>query len=319
MKQLVPVDAPPALRIRERKPGSPAPNLVPRAPSHSGSTTVDIVALLLEERQGEKLIVGVQSDLGGIPVGRGGPGDSPSRDRPVGFSTGALEYADFRKGLARTIAAGCPAVELSALRQAELPALLSALDSLPLASFSWVSIHAPSQFSDPDAEAAAALSLLAELPRGWHIIVHPDSLSHLSLWRQFGAQLCVENMDKRKPVGRSASELAQIFAQLPDASLCFDIGHARQYDPTMTEAWMILRDFGSRLRQVHISEVSTATSRHEPLSWLSMRAFQEIAHRVPDHIPLILETPALTSEAMGAEIRKAREALPLRMPVPSVA
>jgi hypothetical protein len=64
-------------------------------------------------------------------------------------------------------------------------------------------------------------------------------------------------MDKRKPAGRSAAELGRIFAELPDATFCFDIGHARQFDPTMTEAWLILKEFGSKLRQVHVSEVNT--------------------------------------------------------------
>lgn len=44
--------------------------------------------------------------------------------RPVGFSTGALAYSDFRRGLAMARTAVCAAVELSALRQPELFPLL---------------------------------------------------------------------------------------------------------------------------------------------------------------------------------------------------
>jgi len=102
-----------------------------------------------------------------------------------------------------------------------------------------------------------------------------------SLWREFGDLLCVENMDKRKPIGRTARELDRIFTQLPGASLCFDIGHARQCDPTMTEAYLILREFGSKLRQIHVSEVNTA-SKHDPLSYASIMAFQDVAHLIPD-------------------------------------
>ena len=71
---------------------------------------------------------------------------------------------------------------------------------------------------------------------------------------EFGSLLCIENMDKRKPIGRSAGELRSIFDQLPDASLCFDIGHARQVDTTMTESYLILKEFGAKLRQVHMSQ-----------------------------------------------------------------
>jgi hypothetical protein len=228
--------------------------------------------------------------------------------RPIGFSTGALAYADFRRGLAMTRSTMCAAVELSALRQAELFPLLDSLSELDLTGFEYISIHAPSQY-EPSWEPVAWDRLREECWRNWPIVVHPDALFDFSLWRQFGALLCVENMDKRKPVGRTVRELSWIFKQLPEASFCFDIGHARQCDSTMTEAYLILREFGSKLRQVHVSEVNTR-SKHDPLSYASILAYQEVAHLVPPNVPLILETPVAESQ-IAAEIAKAREALPL--------
>ncbi len=228
--------------------------------------------------------------------------------RPIGFSTGALAYADFRRGLGMIRAAACVAVELSALRQAELFPLLESLQSLDLTGFDYISIHAPSQF-DSTWEAVASDRLREECWRNWPIVVHPDALSDLSVWREFGTLLCVENMDKRKPIGRTARELDWIFGQLPEASLCFDIGHARQCDPTMTEAYLILREFGSKLRQVHVSEVNTR-SKHDPLSYASILACQEVANLIPANVPLILETP-VASDQIEAEIAKVRKALPL--------
>jgi hypothetical protein len=228
--------------------------------------------------------------------------------RPIGFSTGALAYADFRRGLAMTQAAACPAVELSALRQGELFPMLESLASLDLTGFAYISIHAPSQF-EQTWEAVASDRLRQECWRNWPIIVHPDALFDFCAWQDFGALLCVENMDKRKPIGRTARELDFIFEQLPEASLCFDIGHARQCDPTMTEAYLILREFGSKLRQVHVSEVNTR-SKHDPLSYASMLAYQEVAHLIPMDVPIILETP-IASEEIEAEIAKVRIAMPL--------
>jgi hypothetical protein len=228
--------------------------------------------------------------------------------RPVGFSTGALAFADFREGLRMLRHTAVQAVELSALRQPELTPLLEAIPSLDLAEFQYISIHAPSQF---DANLEAALQQqLAGVTRAWPIVLHPDAIRDFGLWRELGASVCIENMDKRKPVGRSARELAGIFAQLPDATFCFDIGHARQFDPTMTEAWLILREFGAKLRQVHVSEVNTR-SKHDVLSYASIVAFQEIAHLIPDHIPLILETPVAEAD-IETEIAKVREALPVK-------
>jgi hypothetical protein len=141
-------------------------------------------------------------------------------------------------------------------------------------------------------------------------VLHPDAISDFGLWRELGASICIENMDKRKPIGCSAQELSRIFTQLPDAAFCFDIGHARQFDPTMTEAWLILREFGSKLRQVHVSEVNTR-SKHDRLSYASILAFQEVAHLIPESVPLILETP-VPEEDMEAEIARVREALPVK-------
>lgn len=227
--------------------------------------------------------------------------------RPIGFSTGALAYADFRHGLEMSRTQECQAIELSALREAEALPMLDALDSLDLSGFSYVSLHAPSQFR-PEWEGVLWERLRRELRRGWPVIVHPDALHDLSLWREFGPLLCIENMDKRKPIGRTARELGYFFERLPEASLCFDIGHARQCDPTMTEAYLILKEFGSKLRQVHVSEVNTA-SKHDPLSYASILSFQDLAHRIPDDVPLILETP-VAAAGMAAEMMKARQALP---------
>lgn len=229
--------------------------------------------------------------------------------RPVGFSTGAVAQSDFRGALETLVQSGFrDAIELSALREAELDPLLDGLPELDLREFRYVSIHAPSRLSE-GLEEIVARRLLHEAEQGFPIILHPDVIRDYSLWIPFGDRLLIENMDRRKPIGRTADELAEVFQRLPDSSLCFDIGHARQVDSTMTEAYLILRDFGNRLRQLHVSEVTTA-SRHDRLSYTSIVAFRQVAHRIPADVPLILETPA-TSETLQDEIAKARSALPL--------
>ena len=39
---------------------------------------------------------------------------------------------------------------------------------------------------------------------------------------------------------------ANLFAALPDATFCLDVGHARQIDPTMVTAILMLNQFGNR-------------------------------------------------------------------------
>jgi hypothetical protein len=224
--------------------------------------------------------------------------------RSIGFSTGALAQSDFRRGLAMQLRQGLDAVELSALRDAELRPLLEALDGLEVSSYHYVSFHAPSQITSLS-EADLVQQLKTLLPRRWPIIVHPDAITDFKLWECLGEWLCIENMDKRKPIGRTVEELEQIFHQLPEASFCFDIGHARQIDPTMSQAAFLLRAYSDRLKQLHVSEVNSR-SKHEPLNYTAVSAFRKVAYLVPPTVPLILETP-IAAEQMQAQVALARE------------
>lgn len=229
--------------------------------------------------------------------------------RTIGFSTGALAYADFRRAVDMLRGKPVRAIELSALRECELRPMLEGLDELDLSQFEYVSVHAPSDFpKEHEAEVVNLLSALSQ--RGWPIVLHPDVCHDFGLWRQFGSQLCVENMDIRKPRGRTMLELKQIFAKLPEASFCFDFGHARQVDSTMTEADILLKTFDRRLRQVHVSEVNTS-SKHDPLSYASILAFREIAPLLRQDVPVILETP-VSEDRIESEMKRATEALPTK-------
>jgi hypothetical protein len=230
--------------------------------------------------------------------------------RPIGFSTGALAFADFRHGVAMLKDKDVRCVELSALRENELDPLIDSLDELNLAQFAYVAIHAPSGFTSAREGVIVDRLAAAVLPRRWPVILHPDAVHNAGLWRKLGRFLCIENMDKRKPMGRTAEELSRVFDLFPDATLCFDIGHARQIDATMTEAYLILTSYRDRLQQVHMSEVNTR-SKHDPLSVTSILAFQELADLIPPAIPIILETP-VPEEQLMIEIEKAARALPLR-------
>jgi DNA-directed RNA polymerase sigma subunit (sigma70/sigma32) len=114
-------------------------------------------------------------------------------------------------------------------------------------------------------------------------------------------------MDKRKPIGQTANDLAEIFEDLPNASFCFDIGHARQVDPTMSEASSILQRFSSRIRQIHVSEVNTQ-SKHDSLSLESIIAFQKVAHLLPADAPTIVESRVEESQ-INEEIQSVLAAL----------
>ena len=223
----------------------------------------------------------------------------------IGFSTGALAFGDFRRALRMLREEGVEAVELSALRMSEWSPLVDALSTLDLSLFKYVSIHLPSQMH-VDEERAVAESLRHVSHDEYPLTLHPDAISDFGLWRDLGNRLCIENMDGRKPVGRTEWELNRVFDQLPSARLCFDIGHARQVDPTMNVAYGILKCYRDRILHVHVSEVNSR-SKHDILSYSTIQAFRDVAHMIP-RVPLILETP-VSQRDMCQEMNKVRFAL----------
>ena len=226
--------------------------------------------------------------------------------REIGFSTGALAKGDFREALRMLAPHASSCLELSALRMNEVAPLLEALPTLDLTHYSYLSFHAPSQFTQEDEEALANL-LFQHVPEAWPIVMHPDAIFDFSHWRRFGKRLAIENMDRRKPCGRNVAELSAIFAELPEASLCFDIGHARQYDSSMTEAFLILSTFAERLVQVHVSEVNSE-SQHDPISYGAKLAFQQVSELIPQNVPIIVES-RVPEGKIASELESARESL----------
>lgn len=232
--------------------------------------------------------------------------------RNFGFSTGAVALSDYRKALLMIACLPLKAVEISALRLFEVAPLLRDLANLDLQAYDYVSFHAPSSF-DASEEQALAEALFYGVPDGWPIVMHPDAIYDVSVWRCFGSRLAIENMDRRKPVGRSCPELELFFDYLPEAKFCFDIGHARQCDPSMTEAFLFLERFKDRLVEVHLSEVNTE-SKHDCLSYGSILAYRQVSNLIPAEIPVILES-RVSSDGFTRELRDAAQALPAQSAV----
>jgi hypothetical protein len=197
------------------------------------------------------------------------------------------------------------AVELSALRDYELPGLMSAAASLHLERYSYVSVHAPSRFSElSESEISRLLAPCRD--HGWPIVLHPDAIQDPAHWDGFGDLLCIENMDRRKLNGRTPKELERWFQRFPEASFCLDLGHTRQVDPSMTSAHEFVTRFGTRIKQIHLSELNTH-SKHRPLSTSTVIALQDVSLRLPQ-VAIILESVVEESE-IELELKMARSAL----------
>lgn len=206
----------------------------------------------------------------------------------IGFSTGTIALGDYKKGIALLKKYEIDCIELSALREAEFITFIAHFEELDLSDFEYISFHAPSKLSSlSEKELIEGLNLIAK--KLWPIVVHPDIIQDFKLWQSLGDKLCIENMDKRKPIGRTAKDLDSLFAKLPKAKFCFDIAHARQVDPTMIEAKRMIHQFERRIQQIHLSHVNS-NNGHEPLNIESIVSYKSIWHAMPN-VPIILESP----------------------------
>lgn len=224
----------------------------------------------------------------------------------IGFSTGALSRGDFAAALAMLEGKGTNAIELSALRISELDPLLRAIDSLRLDAFQHVAFHAPSRL-DGRSERELATLIAEAIPHHWLVIVHPDIICDCSAWEPIGSRLCIENMDKSKPTGRTAAELMPLFECLPDAALCLDLAHARQIDPTMSQAAELIATLGDRIAQIHLSDIN-ASGRHLPLTSAAIYACQKVVPLLRRQVPVIIES-IVPETGIEHELAMTREAM----------
>src|SRR3954447_3940790 len=213
-----------------------------------------------------------------------------SQHHPLGASTGYMSASrgDWPAMVAEALETSPFAVELAALSEVELPGLEAYLATEPELPFASLSVHAPvKDLRMPEAELVRRLARLA--PHVDAVVVHPDAMDDPRAYRPLGSCLVLENMDARKPTGRTAAELRPFFAALPEAGLCLDVAHVLSLDPSMEAGEEILDAFAGRLRHLHVSSID-ADSHHVPLTVEQETRFAPLLRRCLD-VPWILEAP----------------------------
>jgi len=117
---------------------------------------------------------------------------------------------------------------------------------------------------------------------------------HSICWKELGSQILIENMENRKPTGRTVEEMEKIFEAYPDAFMCFDIGHAKQVDPTMQLGRDLCIKFADKIKEIHLSEVDPVNCAHRPIGHKCLGAFEKITDVLPE-VPIILECSPVVS------------------------
>ena len=225
--------------------------------------------------------------------------------RPIGYSTGAINPANLEKAVQDALSLGTKTLEISALRFDEFDSALATAAKLP--SSLELSFHVPSSFTDAQ-EVHITEQLMQEVAkRPMNLILHPDAIHQHARWRKLNGHVCVENMDHRKPTGRDAAELDKIFALLPEARMCFDIGHAHVIDRTLSLAFELLTKFSERIVEIHASEV-TDSCKHVCTTWATRNAYHRLEPLLPSSATVIIESEA-RGDAIYAEVHALSEAL----------
>lgn len=200
---------------------------------------------------------------------------------PFGMATGSweAERRDWPRALARVRAEGWRVVELTAPFDSELDALVAHLDAEPeaLAGLDRVTVHAPVLPADPAAT-------LARLPVEHDAILHPNAYDDAAA---LGERAIFENMDVQKPFGRTAADLAAVFARHPDAGFCLDVAHVWTNDRTLALGHELLDAFGGRLRQLHVSGIEP-DGTHRPTTGDDLELYAPLLERCR-HVPWLLE------------------------------
>lgn len=179
------------------------------------------------------------------------------------------------------------AIELSALSEPELPALLSFLrhTSVP---FDFVSVHAPTKNRTATDRQLVDL-LLTVIDRIDAVVFHPDAIDDPAALKPLGSKLAIENMDARKEGGQTATELEALMTELPEARLCFDVAHAGSIDREMEVGADILNHYWKRLSHIHLSSLDDEC-HHVPITDEDLDRFWPLLARCRD-LPWILEAP----------------------------
>lgn len=221
-----------------------------------------------------------------------------------GYSTGALTKGDFRAALRMLEHHDVTGVEISALRMHELDEMIEALPDLDLERYAGhVSLHAPSKFTeDEEGPLARRLEGIAERVEG--IVVHSEAIIDPGAWRGLGNKVFIENADGRKKTGRTTDEMEAILEDLPEARVCFDMAHVYQVDPSLIEARRMLRSIGSRIGQIHLSQLDHSCG-HQPLMYGVVHEFQGLAALVPE-TTVILES-CVDEDEIGFQLELARQ------------
>lgn len=207
----------------------------------------------------------------------------------IGFSTGALYKHQKTKLALRTIRqTGCLCVELGFVALKEWK-WLDDVTIEDLKHFSYVSFHAPAHDYSPSIETSTIIKkilFIHECVRRLDlVVVHPDLIRDFSALAASNLPIAIENMDRKKSMGRNPNDIFLILEQYPEWKMVLDLNHVYTNDQSMKLAESFIEKFGNKIAEIHLSGFIKS---HDPLFETRQAKIIESAKGIS--VPIIVES-----------------------------
>lgn len=161
-----------------------------------------------------------------------------------------------------------------------------------LKGLKYVSIHAPFRLirnmeSEEEVEdILRSIESLYKKVKAKNVIMHPFDIPEPEILMKFKFNVITENMPKIMKKNHKLITLEDVFRKYPKIGLCLDVAHA--YRKSMKETNEIVRKFGNKIRQIHLSGTYRGKD-HLSLKCVTKDFFKSIEPIKSLRVPLIIE------------------------------
>ncbi|MBU0598642.1 hypothetical protein KKF61_06685 [Patescibacteria group bacterium] len=187
-----------------------------------------------------------------------------------GFSTGVLhKETDAKHALYIMKQLGCQAVELGFIRKSRIDdGWLESIEAKDLVGFKYVSFHAPKMYYKNNEETHEILNLIENFYKKVYpldmVVFHPDNVIELEVFNNLPFPVGFENMDNRKPFGKTSSDLLKLLKKNSKFHFILDVNHLKTNNQDMPQLDEFYNKLGTRLAHYHVSGL-TSKLTHAPL------------------------------------------------------
>ena len=210
--------------------------------------------------------------------------------RKIGFSHGVLFKVldvNTKESLDILAASGASAVEINCHRSGDSSSLNNLLPYIK--KFERISLHVPCNIRYGNNDET--ISLLKDLEDFYKksgaelVVVHPDVVDDWSVFDSFDMNFAIENLDDRKKEFKDVADLKEFFKVHPKWAFVLDFGHANSNDKSMILAEDLIKEFKSRVVEIHLSGYEVF---HDPLYHTKQK---EIINYCKEFsVPIIIES-----------------------------